>query len=378
MADRVLEWLGYIVDDAYWSDEISPAMVAEQLRAPGHVRVLLASPGGSAAAGLAIYGLLRRRGDVTVECIGQVASAATLVALGCSEVLVAESSVWLFHGPGSCMCGTAEDLGDEAELLTTLRGAVATIYEARSNLDMAAAEALVTGSDSLRTPAQVIEMGMASGMIPEADLPEGAELRDRVVRLMQVTAASCETYRSDLTRAAAVLDGRGMNGRRKLNRNAGDGGGTGNGNDGHDCQQRVQQLQGELEAERQAGAALRTRLEAAETRLGDLEKTNTDAVVARRVAKADEAHADGRLTTPELVAQWKGWLGGDSGESFEAALDTMPKDPRFARMQGKGDTGDGAEEPGNGDGGPAIEARDRVLAGAGYSAEQIDRLRGRK
>lgn len=102
------------------------------------------SPGGSVADALAIYTLLRKHpAPVTAYVDGLCASAATLVALGAGEVVMAEHSLMMVHNPWTVAQGDADDMRRTAEALDKAGTEMAALYADRAGINPEAAEAVM-------------------------------------------------------------------------------------------------------------------------------------------------------------------------------------------------------------------------------------------
>ena len=89
--ERILELNGTIAEESWFDDDITPAMFREELFAgSGPITVWINSPGGDCVAASRIYTMLMDyKGDVTVKIDGIAASAASVVAMAGTTVLMA-------------------------------------------------------------------------------------------------------------------------------------------------------------------------------------------------------------------------------------------------------------------------------------------------
>ena len=87
---RVLEISGEIGSESWFGDEVTPAEFKKELYSDtGPVTVWINSPGGDCMATSRIYTMLTRYPDeVTVEIDGIAASAASVIAMAGSKVLM--------------------------------------------------------------------------------------------------------------------------------------------------------------------------------------------------------------------------------------------------------------------------------------------------
>lgn len=91
--------------------------------------VHLNSPGGEALEGIAILNLLRAHpARVTVTVDGLAASAASFIAAGADETVMARNSQLMIHDAWGLVVGNAEDMRDLAATLDKLSDNIASIY----------------------------------------------------------------------------------------------------------------------------------------------------------------------------------------------------------------------------------------------------------
>jgi ATP-dependent protease ClpP protease subunit len=136
------------------------------------VRVRISSEGGAVGDALAIYNLLRERGDtVTTMVDGYALSSASIIALGGHRVIVPASSIMMIHEPWSMTVGDEEDHLKSAEMLAKHGDTLAQIYARKTGKtadEMRAlmkAESWYNGLDALR-------MGLADATAEEMACPE--------------------------------------------------------------------------------------------------------------------------------------------------------------------------------------------------------------
>ena len=98
---RELELYGTIAEESWFDDDITPAMFKEELFAgSGPITVWINSPGGDCIAASQIYTMLMDyKGDVTVKIDGIAASAASVIAMAGTEVLMAPTALIMIHNP---------------------------------------------------------------------------------------------------------------------------------------------------------------------------------------------------------------------------------------------------------------------------------------
>jgi len=123
------------VGDFGWGEDCftHPDIVAALAQVgAGPITVRLNSGGGIAAEGAAIYAALKaHKGAVTVMIEGWAASAASLVAMAGSAVVMRPGAVLMIHDPASIARGPAAEMRRVADVLDVLGDTYAGIYAAK-------------------------------------------------------------------------------------------------------------------------------------------------------------------------------------------------------------------------------------------------------
>ena len=87
------------------------------------------SGGGCVFTALSMYDALKASPvPVEAEVHGLAASAATLVCMGASKVLMSKNAMWMVHQPTAGMVGTADEVAKFAEMFIKNRDRVFSIY----------------------------------------------------------------------------------------------------------------------------------------------------------------------------------------------------------------------------------------------------------
>lgn len=95
VTERVLELNGTIAEESWFDDDVTPKMFKDELFAgTGDVTVWINSPGGDCVAASQIYTMLMDyKGNVTVKINGIAASAASVIAMAGTKVLMAPTAL---------------------------------------------------------------------------------------------------------------------------------------------------------------------------------------------------------------------------------------------------------------------------------------------
>lgn len=187
---RILELYGTIASDSWFDDEVTPQMFKEELFAgDGDVVIYLNSPGGDCIAASQIYTMLRDYpGNVTVKIDGIAASAASVIAMAGTQVLMAPTSLMMIHNPMTAAFGSREEMEKAIEMLEEVKESIINAYEIKTGLSRARISHLMD-SETWMNARRAIELGFADTMMNEekvmAEMP-AFEFSDRDVEIALV------------------------------------------------------------------------------------------------------------------------------------------------------------------------------------------------
>ena len=175
-AERVLELYGTIAEESWFDDDITPRMFKDELNAgSGDVTVWINSPGGDCIAASQIYTMLMDyKGNVTVKIDGIAASAASVIAMAGTKVLMAPTALMMIHNPMTGAFGDHEDMQKAIEMLNEVKESIINAYEIRTNLSRAKLSHLMS-SETWMNAKKAIELGFADEILTDdktvADVP---------------------------------------------------------------------------------------------------------------------------------------------------------------------------------------------------------------
>lgn len=134
--NRTLYFDGYIAQDSWFDDDITPKQFKSELIASeGDVIVWINSPGGDVFAASQIYNMLKEyNGKVTVKIDGIAASAASVIAMAGNEILMSPVAMMMIHNPATVIFGDALDLQSGIDMLSEVKESIVNAYEQKSKL----------------------------------------------------------------------------------------------------------------------------------------------------------------------------------------------------------------------------------------------------
>ncbi len=165
-AERVLELRGTIAEDSWFDDDVTPQMFRDELFAgTGDVVIWLNSPGGDCIAASQIYSMLMDyKGKITVKIDGIAASAASVIAMAGTNVLMAPTALMMIHNPATFAFGDHEDMQRAIEMLEEVKESIINAYEIKTGLSRAKLAHLMDATTWMNAK-KAIELGFADGML---------------------------------------------------------------------------------------------------------------------------------------------------------------------------------------------------------------------
>ena len=176
VSERVLELYGTIAEESWFDDDVTPQMFREELFAgSGDVTIWINSPGGDCVAASQIYTMLMDyKGNVTVKIDGIAASAASVIAMAGTKVLMAPTALMMIHNPMTAAFGDSDDMQKAIEMLNEVKESIINAYEIRTNLSRAKLSHLMS-SETWMNAKKAIELGFADEILTDeklvADVP---------------------------------------------------------------------------------------------------------------------------------------------------------------------------------------------------------------
>ena len=163
---RNLFLYGSIAEESWWEDDVTPQMFRDELFADeGDIVLWINSPGGDCVAASQIYTMLMEyKGHVTVKIDGIAASAASVIAMAGSEVLMAPTAVLMIHNPLTVAIGDSAEMQKAIDLLDEVKESIINAYEIKTGLSRAKISHLMD-AETWMSANTAIEKGFADGML---------------------------------------------------------------------------------------------------------------------------------------------------------------------------------------------------------------------
>ncbi len=169
---RTLYLNGTIAEESWFDDDVTPAMFkAELLAGEGDITVWINSPGGDCVAASQIYSMLMDyKGAVTVKIDGIAASAASVIAMAGTHVLMAPTALMMVHNPLTVAVGDTEEMQKAIAMLGEVKESIINAYEIKTGLSRAKLSHLMDAETWLSAH-KAVELGFADDLLFLDDEP---------------------------------------------------------------------------------------------------------------------------------------------------------------------------------------------------------------
>lgn len=164
--ENVLYIDGVIAEDSWFDDDVTPKLFASELKnKSGDITVWINSPGGDCIAASRIYTmLLEHKGNVTVKIDGLAASAASVIAMAGTEVLMSPTSLMMIHNPLTVAIGDSKEMQKAIDMLREVKESIINAYEIKTGLSREEISNLMDG-ETWFDKNKAIEMGFCDGTL---------------------------------------------------------------------------------------------------------------------------------------------------------------------------------------------------------------------
>ena len=174
--ERVLELYGTIAEDSWFDDDVTPQMFRDELfSGNGPVTIWINSPGGDCIAASQIYSMLMDyKGNVTVKIDGIAASAASVIAMAGTKVLMAPTALMMIHNPATAAFGDHVDMKKAIEMLDEVKESIINAYEIRTSLSHTQLSHMMDETTWMNAK-KAIELGFADALLTDEKLTAESE-----------------------------------------------------------------------------------------------------------------------------------------------------------------------------------------------------------
>lgn len=164
--ERTLVLNGEISDETWYGDEVTPELFKKELNAgSGNITVWINSPGGDVFAAAQIYNtLMEYKGEVTVKVDALAASAASVIAMAGTSVLMSPVAMMMIHNPMTIAIGDTKEMQKAVGMLDEVKESIMNAYEIKTGLSRTQISHLMD-AESWFNARKAVELGFADGIL---------------------------------------------------------------------------------------------------------------------------------------------------------------------------------------------------------------------
>ena len=213
--ERTLFLNGTIAEESWFDDDVTPQLFKEELNAgTGNITVWINSPGGDRVAAAQIYNMLANyKGTVTVRIDGIAASAASVIAMAGTKVIMSPVSMMMIHNPMTIAFGDSANMQKAIAMLDEVKESIINAYEIKTGLSRAKLSRLMD-AETWMDANSAIEMGFADEIMQRntadaVEVPQVSNVYSRTAvtnHLMDKIAAKCRIEQKPKTTADSLME----------------------------------------------------------------------------------------------------------------------------------------------------------------------------
>lgn len=169
---RTLYLDGTIAEESWFDDDVTPKAFKQDLvSGEGDIVIWINSPGGDCIAASQIYAMLMDyKGSVTVKIDGIAASAASVIAMAGTKVLMAPTALMMIHNPLTVAIGDSEEMQKAIAMLSEVKESIINAYEIKTGQSRAKLSHLMD-AETWMNANKAIEYGFADGILEDEKSP---------------------------------------------------------------------------------------------------------------------------------------------------------------------------------------------------------------
>ena len=174
--ERTLFLNGTIAEDSWFDDDVTPQQFKDELFAEsGDVTIWINSPGGDCVAAAQIYNMLKSyEGNITVKIDGMAASAASVIAMAGTKVLMSPVSMLMIHNPATIAWGDSGEMQKAIDMLSEVKESIINAYEMKTGMSRSKLSHLMD-AESWMNVNKAVELGFADDILFRKSEPEDVE-----------------------------------------------------------------------------------------------------------------------------------------------------------------------------------------------------------
>jgi ATP-dependent Clp protease, protease subunit len=163
---RTLYLDGAIAEETWYGDEVTPKQFkAELMNESSDITIWINSPGGDVFCASQIYNMLMDyKGKITVKINGLAASAASVIAMAGSEVLISPTGLFMIHNPMTLAFGDTAEMEKAISMLSEVKESIINAYELKTGLSRAKLSHYMD-AESWFNAKKAVELGFADAIL---------------------------------------------------------------------------------------------------------------------------------------------------------------------------------------------------------------------
>lgn len=131
----------------------------------GDITLWINSPGGDCIAAAQIYNMLMDyKGNVTVKIDGIAASAASVIAMAGTKVIMSPVSMLMIHNPMTMAMGDTKEMEKAISMLSEIKESIINAYEVKTGMSRAKIARLMD-AETWMDAHKAMELGFADEML---------------------------------------------------------------------------------------------------------------------------------------------------------------------------------------------------------------------
>ena len=201
--ERTLFLNGTIAEESWYDDDVTPKLFEQELMADkSDVTIWINSPGGDCVAAAQIYNMLMNyKGNITVKIDGIAASAASVIAMAGSKVLMSPVSMLMIHNPSTIAAGDKAEFQKAMAMLSEVKESIINAYEIKTGLARVKLAHLMD-EECWMNANKAEELGFADGILKRN--AESAALDQPDVSVMYSKAAVTNSFFTKVTEKCRI------------------------------------------------------------------------------------------------------------------------------------------------------------------------------
>ena len=213
--ERTLFLNGTIAEESWFDDDITPKLFRDELFAGnGDITIWINSPGGDCMAAAQIYNMMMEYpGNVTVKIDGIAASAASVIAMAGTKVMVSPVSMMMIHNPMTVAMGDTSEMQKAISMLDEVKESIINAYEIKTGISRAKLSHLMDAEIWMNANMDV-ELGFADEIMHRntadaVEVPQVSNVYSRTAvtnHLMDKIAAKCRIEQKPKTTADSLME----------------------------------------------------------------------------------------------------------------------------------------------------------------------------